>query len=97
MIPAASKASSSIGVVGADGSRERLPVAGDILDVDWTANGRPIFTKAITANRAGSWRGRPTATFGLPGRADSGRRLAVVDFGQPGRAGLPDIPPLRLR
>ncbi len=47
---------SGIGVVGADGSGERQPVAGSVFDVDWTTDGRLVFSKPITPNFEGPWR-----------------------------------------
>jgi Tol biopolymer transport system component len=40
---------SGIGVVGADGSGQRQLLAGWFLDVDWTPDGRLVFSKLITS------------------------------------------------
>ena len=60
-----------IGVVGADGSGQRQLLAGHFRDVDWTPDGRLIFTRAMTAN---TWEG-PSRVF----ISDGGERQLIPD------------------
>lgn len=72
---------SGIGVVDADGSGENRPVVGEILDVDWTADGRLIFTRPITPNYGG-----PSRIFII----DGGERQLIPDATAPARTDYRD-------
>jgi Tol biopolymer transport system component len=72
---------SGVGIVAVDGSGERLQVAGRVEDVDWTPDGRLIFTKWMTGNFEG-----PRRIF----ISDGGERQLIPDASAPVRANYQD-------